>query len=95
MMLAGSLLLLSSTVAQADVLSIADPRYDIPNTATGVVRPTQGMNMTQVEQQFGAPANKRAAVGDPPITRWSYDSFDVFFEYDKVIHAVVNRPDPE
>jgi hypothetical protein len=88
-------MLLTLSTAQADVLSIADPRYDVPNSAEGVMRPTQGMDMAQVEQKFGTPVSKHAAVGDPPISRWSYDTFDVFFEYDKVIHAVVNRPDPE
>jgi hypothetical protein len=90
-LLAGLLLTLSS--AQAEVISIADPRYDVPNSEAGVTRPTQGMNMTQVEQKFGTPENKFAAVGEPPITRWVYPEFSVFFEYDKVIHSVVKRDD--
>ena len=32
--------------------------------------PTRGMSMAQVEARFGAPAEKFAAVGQPPITRW-------------------------
>jgi hypothetical protein len=28
-------------------------------------------------------------VGAPPITRWDYPNFSVFFEGDRVIHAVV------
>lgn len=86
-------LLLTMTTAQADVLSIADPRYDVPNSSTGVLRPTQGMNMSQVEQKFGAPETKVPAVGDPPISRWIYTDFEVFFEYDKVLHSVVIRKD--
>jgi hypothetical protein len=31
-------------------------------------------------------------VGDPPISRWVYDHFTVYFEYDKVLHSVVNKP---
>lgn len=84
-------LLLTMTTAQADVLSIADPRYDVPNSSAGVMRPTQGMNMTSVEQKFGAPETKVPAVGDPPISRWIYSDFEVFFEYDKVLHSVVIR----
>jgi len=90
-LIAGLLLTLSS--AQAEVISIADPRYDVPNAEGGVVRPTQGMNMSQVEQKFGSPETKVPAVGDPPISRWIYPDFSVFFEYDKVIHSVVKRDD--
>lgn len=87
-------LLLTITTAQADVLSIADPRYDVPNSNAGVLRPTQGMSMTQVEAKFGAPTNKLPAVGEPPISRWQYSDFEVFFEYDKVIHSVVKHEEP-
>jgi len=91
MMVTGLILMLSMTAAQAEVISIADPRYDVPNSNTGVLRPTQGMNMSVVEQKFGQPTQKFPAVGEPPITRWQYGEFDVFFEYDKVIHSVINR----
>lgn len=54
-------------------------------------RPTRGMTQASVEAKFGAPAAVKAPVGDPPITRWEYAEFVVFFEYDKVIHAVRRR----
>jgi len=54
-------------------------------------KPTRGMTQTRVEAAFGAPQNRRAPVGDPPITRWEYADFVVFFEHDKVIHAVSKR----
>jgi hypothetical protein len=54
-------------------------------------KPTRGMTQASVEANFGAPQNMRAAIGDPPITRWEYSGFVVFFEYDKVIHAVTKR----
>jgi hypothetical protein len=53
-----------------------------------VERPARGMTMRAVEERFGAPANRHAAVGQPPITRWDYQGFSVFFEHDRVIHAV-------
>jgi len=53
--------------------------------------PTRGMSQDTVEQKFGIPESREAAVGDPPISRWEYKDFVVFFEYDKVIHAVVKR----
>ena len=54
-------------------------------------RPTRGMTAANVESKFGAPEAKIAPVGDPPISRWEYADFVVFFEYDRVIHAVVKR----
>lgn len=88
-------LLLTMATAQAEVISIADPRYDVPNSSAGVLRPTQGMSMSQVEQKFGAPETKVPAVGDPPISRWVYPEFEVFFEFDKVLHSVVKRSDQQ
>ena len=54
-------------------------------------KPTRGMTQASVEANFGAPQNRRQPVGDPPITRWEYAEFVVFFEYDRVIHAVTKR----
>lgn len=53
--------------------------------------PTRGMTMAQVEQSHGAPNARRAPVGNPPITRWEYSDFVVYFEYRHVIHAVTKR----
>jgi hypothetical protein len=54
-------------------------------------RPTRGMTQDSVQSKYGSPASVKAPVGDPPITRWEYSEFVVFFEYDKVIHAVRKR----
>ena len=59
---------------------------------TAAQRPTRGMTMDKVASKWGAPATKDAAVGKPPITRWEYPEFVVFFEYDHVIHAVARHP---
>ncbi len=80
-----------SSAAHSDVLSIANPSYQVPNNESGVVRPEQGMSMADVEQQFGMPEQKFAAVGEPPIIRWQYADFVVFFEHSHVIHSVVPR----
>ena len=58
--------------------------------------PEKGSSMQAVSQQFGQPRQRHAAAGGdspkhPPITRWDYDGFSVFFENQHVIHAV--RPD--
>ena len=83
-----SLLLLSQT-SYADVVSIAQPSYDTPNSSAGVLRPTRGMSKNAVIKKFGQPNSKVGAIGQPPITRWVYSDFIVFFEYSHVIDAVI------
>ena len=51
--------------------------------------PTRGALMSQVQAKFGTPAEIHGAVGNPPITRWDYPGFSVFFEHQHVIHAVL------
>ena len=72
--------------AQADTLKMDNMS---PGASDG--RPTRGMTQASVESKFGSPMTVRAPVGDPPITRWEYKNFVVFFEYDRVIHAVAKR----
>lgn len=56
--------------------------------------------MRTVTQRYGMPLKKYAPVGGsspvrPPITRWDYKGFSVFFEHRIVIDTVVpNRPPP-
>lgn len=54
-------------------------------------KPTRGMTQQRVRANFGEPQSTVAAIGDPPISRWVYADFVVFFEYDKVIHSVTKR----
>src|ERR1700682_405226 len=54
-----------------------------------VATPARGMTMDQVATKFGTPVTKVPAVGKPPISRWEYPGFVVFFESDHVIHSVV------
>ena len=51
--------------------------------------PTHTMSKAAVRREFGPPEQVFAPVGDPPITRWDYPDFRVFFEYDLVLHSVV------
>ena len=55
---------------------------------TNTPQPARGALMKTVEKQFGAPANRHPTVGKPPITRWDYPGFSVFFEGDRVIDSV-------
>jgi hypothetical protein len=45
--------------------------------------------MATVQSRYGEPTNRHSAVGDPPITRWDYPQFAVYFEHDRVLHAVL------
>lgn len=50
--------------------------------------PGRGMSKAEVRAQFGQPRHTRPAVGQPPITRWDYDGFSVYFENDTTLHSV-------
>jgi hypothetical protein len=53
--------------------------------------PLRGMSMQLVEDRFGEPLERLGPVGEPPITRWVYADYTVYFEGRYVIHAVRNR----
>ncbi len=53
--------------------------------------PARGMSMNKVESVYGSPSVRHQAVGDPPISRWEYSNFVVYFEYSHVIHSVPKR----
>lgn len=60
---------------------------------SGMNVPVRGMNMANVEHIFGTPVQKYDAVGKPPITRWDYQDYVVYFEYNMVLHTVMkNQP---
>ncbi len=63
------------------------------------VLPDRGQLMAQVESQFGAPVRKHATVGgdsrhQPPITRWDYADFSVYFEHSHVVNTVIRKASP-
>ena len=70
----------------ADVLLIEEVRQ-----AEKMELPSNGMDKTDVQARFGDPADKRAPVGDPPITRWDYDRWNVYFEHDLVLFTVLHK----
>ena len=59
-----------------------------PSSGTPQI-PVRGMDMANVEHIFGTPLEKQDAVGKPPITRWVYSDYIVYFEYNKVLHTVM------
>ena len=72
-------------LAAAETIVVDDQVQVLPST---VARPARGSTMAAVEAKFGAPQARHDAVGAPPITRWDYAGFSVFFEKDRVIDAV-------
>jgi hypothetical protein len=86
-----TLLLLSATSAQADVLLIDSIAAAPINSEEGLPRPARGMTMERVRTSFGEPATAHPWVGDPPITRWDYPEYSVFFEYQHVLTSVVHE----
>ncbi len=61
----------------------------MPQKFTGST-PVNNMPMTIVREQFGQPGTEAPAVGKPPIARWYYAQYTVYFEFDRVISSVIN-----
>ncbi len=72
----------------ADTLLIEGPDQSKQNKALG---PDRGQSMDKVTATWGQPDSKQSPIGDPPITRWEYSDFIVYFEFRQVIHAVLKR----
>ena len=75
----------TASTARAETIVVDD---QVQVRDSGAEKPKRGVTMSQVEAKFGAPVTKHDAVGAPPITRWDYAGFSVFFERDRVIDAV-------
>jgi hypothetical protein len=75
----------AETIVVNDQVQVRQSAVDVPK---------RGLTMDDVQKQFGAPVTRHPAVGGgsprrPPITRWDYNGFAVFFEKDRVIDSVV------
>ena len=83
--------LLVPPLAAADTLLINRVQQE-----AGQPVPSRGMSMDQVRARFGEPVSVSGPVGGdrpqhPPITRWNYAEFSVYFERSLVIDSVINR----
>ncbi|MFP5305624.1 MAG: hypothetical protein ACLGI7_07340 [Gammaproteobacteria bacterium] len=80
---------------RADVLRMPEP-----DTAATIEKPERGMSQAAVRSRFGEPLKRHAPVGGgsperPPITRWDYSGYSVFFENSTVIDVVIpGQPAP-
>ncbi len=81
--------ILSTTTVQADVLRIPISQQG----SASIKMPTHGDKQAQVIQQFGEPSKRHASVGQPPIIRWDYPGFSVYFEQSTVVNSVqIHQP---
>jgi hypothetical protein len=87
------LLAAGSSVASGDEVQMppAAPDDTVAQPALQMEVPLRGMSMQLVENRFGAPLEKIPAVGQPPISRWVYADYTVYFEHQYVIHTVLKR----
>jgi len=81
---------------EVEVTEIETPEVGTTETEStpsefSVQLPGRGMTMENVQNRFGEALSKEAAVGTPPISKWVYKSFTVYFESEFVIHSVVNN----
>lgn len=88
-------LVLVAVAAATTTAGAAEPRpgeldrADVVQTVPSM--PPRGATMDTVRSRLGQPRTRTAPVGEPPITRWVYDEFTVYFEHDRVIHSVKHR----
>ena len=59
-------------------------------TQATVDMPTKGMSKERVKNLFGEALEEVPAKGQPPISRWRYQEFTVYFDSNTVIHCVRN-----
>ena len=78
-------LLLGSGTVIADVLIIDEVRQ-----VARMELPENGQTMDSIESKYGTPGQRHRAVGDPPITRWDYGTYSVYFEYNLVLFSVLH-----
>ena len=89
--LALALAAVTSMPIHADTLLLDAISAAPPNSTEGVPRPNRGARMSDVVAKYGEPESRRDAIADPPITRWVYPSYTVYFEHDRVLDVVVHR----
>ncbi len=90
-------LLFGAFAVHADTLTL--PPSKVHGTLPAHL-PHRGMSMAAVRRDYGTPSKRYPTVGGhaprrPPITRWDYPGFSVFFERSTVIDAVVPGHPPK
>jgi hypothetical protein len=63
---------------------------DRRSPALGGMVPRNNMTQDAVRNKYGDPQEQLSAVGEPPISRWRYVDYTVYFERGRVIISVPN-----
>lgn len=66
-------------------------KIPVGSQGQAVEKPRLGSTMSTVKSAYGEPSRVSGPVGEPPITRWDYPGFSVYFEHDSVLHSVVRH----
>ncbi len=74
-----------SVQSQADTLQIPISQQ---GSQVDINLPLFGDSQQQVLSLYGEPVKRHPSIGQPPITRWDYAEFSVYFEYKTVINSV-------
>ncbi|MEQ1439599.1 hypothetical protein AAG565_09560 [Fontimonas sp. SYSU GA230001] len=94
-LLAATLVLALVPLARAEVLNLPPDSDAVPANL-----PMRGLSQANVLHAYGEPLKRHPPAGgghprQPPITRWDYDGYSVFFENNIVIDVVVkDAPKP-
>jgi hypothetical protein len=94
----GVALSMGAQIASADAMVM---RPDINHAKPGSKYYVHGLSMAQVTKRFGQPSKKmapdpvRGTKYQPPITRWVYPEFTVYFEHGHAIHLVKKHQRPK
>lgn len=75
---------LAASAAHGDPLTI--PLGQQPGADISL--PERGLSTQEVLRRRGEPVRRHAAIGEPPISRWEYADYSVYFERDRVVHSV-------
>lgn len=86
LLLAGGLSLGATHSVNADEVRVPIGAQNKANVET----PKKGTSKSQVKNKFGEPNSVSGPVGQPPISKWQYSGFTVYFEYNHVVHSVVH-----
>ena len=77
---------------EEEILLLKAISEEPPNTLEGLPRPKPGMTRENVTKVFGKPKKTGEPVGRPPIVKWYYENYVVYFEGDFVINTVMKKP---
>ncbi|MCW3150246.1 phosphodiesterase [Stutzerimonas stutzeri] len=80
-------LLLLFTLSQSSLAEQLHIPIGTQGTPT-IDMPARGEHKNRVLEHFGLADEEHPTVGKPPITRWDYREFSVYFENERVINSV-------